>query len=363
MLDANTIILVSISAAFLAVLIAVIVFMGYLRKILSIASYMAPNATIFAIGAKYTEPEMIDRVLEMGGVSEVVADARKEGYSIEDLSRADIDIERHMLSTMRDVISSLPEGIRQFAETYMLRYEAMNIKRILRAKNAGIPGTEIYSLVQPGLIVNELIINHMVEASGVEDAIAALDSTPFSELMHAWAERNSLFDVDVYLDKLVIERMIDARSMVDEDSREAVDKFLSIFIDVYNLKTLVRARHMGIENIERFLIEDGYELSSWKLKSMAEARSVEEMLAQVEGTEYSFIRDMKEPFEIELALDRHLLNKVNELSMVYATSSGPALMFLVAKEYEARNLKAIVKGYMAGLPRERIRALMVGGAS
>ncbi len=363
MLDTNTIILVAISASFLAVLIAIVVFMGYLRKILSIASYMAPNATIFAIGAKYADAESIDRVLEMSSVSEVIADARKEGYAIDTPETADADIERDMLTLMSDVISTLPEGVRQFAETYMLKYEAAKVKRILRAKHAGVPSTEIYGMITPGEVINELVINHMVEASGVEDAITALDATPFRDAMHAWVERNSLFDVDVFLDKLVLDKMVEAKSMVDEDSREAVEKFMSIYIDVYNLKTLIRAKFMGIEDVEKFLVDGGYELSDWKLKTMAESRSVEEMLAQLEGTEYSFIRDKKDAFEIELALDNFLLEKVRETAMVYAVSAGPAMMFLVAKEYEARNLRAMIKGMLAGVPKDRIKELMVGGAS
>ncbi|NPA74499.1 MAG: V-type ATP synthase subunit C [Euryarchaeota archaeon] len=362
MLDANTIILVAISAAFIAVLIAVIVFMGYLRKILSIASYMAPNATIFAIGSKYTENEYIDKLLEMSSVQEVLADVKKEGYHIDDPSVADIQIEKDLIDMLRNVIATLPEGVRQFAEVYMLKYEANIVKRILRAKNARLSASEIYRVVYPGDVINDLVINHMIEATGVEDAIAALDATPFRDAVHAWAERNSLFDVDVFLDKVVFEKILEAKSTIDEDSREAVEKFSSILVDVYNLKTIVRAKFAGAEGVENYLVEGGYELSEWKLKNMAEARTVEEMLTQLEGTEYAFVREYRNAFEIELALDRYLLNKVNEIGMVYAVSAGPAVMFLVAKEYEARNLKAIIKGMLMGVSRDKIRSMLVGGA-
>ncbi len=362
MLEVYTIIIIAIAAAFIAVLIAILVFMGYLRKILSIASFMSPNATIFAIGAKYTESSNISRLLDMSTVSEVIADAKKEGYHIDNLDMADIQIEKDMLDMMDEVITMLPEGARQFSEVYMLKYDTAIVKRILRGKHANISNQEIYRSVYEGRFLTKLIINHMVEATNVEDAISALDSTPFKGAIAVWAERNNLYDVDTYLDRFVMEQLTEAKDTLDEDSREAIEKFLSILLDVYNLKVLIRGKAMSIENLENFIISDGYELTEWKLKLMAESRNLDELMSHLEGTDYAFIREMKLPFRIELALDQYLLNKVNELALVYSVSSGPAVMFLVAKEYEARNLKVVVKGFMENIPKDMIRGLLVGDA-
>ncbi len=362
MLDAYTLTLMGIAAAFIAVLIAVIVFMGYLRKILSIASFMGPNATIFAIGSKYTDPEGIGKLLEMTTVTEVIADAKKEGYVIEDEENADVEIDRQMLRMMNDVISMLPEGVREFAEVYMLKFDANIVKRILRAKAAGVPKNKIYESVYEGKHITKTIISHMVEATSIEDAITALDATPFRDAIDVWNETNNLHAVDIALDRIFLEGLMDARSSLDEDSREAVEKTLSIMVDVYNLKVLVRGNFLGLD-VEKYLVSGGYELDSWKLKNMAEARSLEEMLGNLEGTSYSFLRDAQDPFEVEILLDRYLLDKAKEIGMVYATSSGPAMMFLISKEYEARNLKAIIKGFQEGLPKDRIERLLVGVAS
>jgi len=362
MLDAYTMILIGIAAAFIAVLIAIIVFMGYLRKILSIASFMGPNATIFAIGSKYTTNSNLEKLLEMSTVSEVVGDMKKEGYEIENMDNADVEIEREMLRMMDEVIAMLPEGVRQFAEMYMLKFDANIVKRILRAKMAGVPKSKIYESVYEGYHIGKIIINHMVEAMSVEDAIAALDATPFRGAIDVWNETNSLHAVDVALDRIFLEKLLDARTHLDEDSREAVEKVLSILIDIYNIKILARGKEMDID-VSKHLVSGGYELDSWKLKSLAESRSFEELLGNLEGTGYSFLREAKDAFEVEILLDRFLLDKVNEIALVYSTSSGPAMMFLIAKEYEARNLKAIIKGFQENMPKERIERLLVGVAS
>ncbi len=362
MLDIYTVVLIGISAAFIAILIAIVVFMGYLRKILSIASFMSPNATIFAIGPKYTKMDELEKLLEMSSVTEVIGNIRKEGYRVESLEKADIEIEREMLRMLDEVISMLPEGIRQFAEVYMLKFDAEIVKRILRAKKMGISKNEIYQAVYEGKYVSSLIINHMVEAMSVEDAIAALDATPFSSVIGIFGESGNLYDVDVALDRIFFEKIMEARNNLDEDSREAVEKLLGMMIDVYNLKVLVRGKMVDV-NVEKHFVDGGYELSVWKLKSLAESRTLEELLANMEGTSYSFLREVESAFEAEIALDRFLLEKANEMSLVYSTSSGPAMMFLIAKEYEARNLKVIIKGFKEAIEKEKIANLLVGVAS
>ncbi len=361
MLDVYTMILIGIAAAFIGILIAIVVFMGYLRKILSIASFMGPNATIFAIGSKYTNRENLEKLLEMTSVNEVIADMKKEGYEISSVENADVEIEREMLGMMDEVIAMLPEGIRQFAEIYMLKFDANIVKRILRAKAVKVPKNKIYESVYEGKHITKIVINHMIEATSLEDAITALDATPFHEVIDVWNETNNLHAVDVALDRISLEKLLEGKSKLDEDSREAVEKILAIMVDVYNLKVLVRGKFLEID-VEKYIMDGGYELDSWKLKNLAEARSLEELLGNLEGTSYSFLRETQNPFDVEVRLDRFLLDKANELGMVYSTSSGPAMMFLISKEYEARNLKAIIKGFQEGLPKDRIEKLLVGVA-
>ena len=362
MLEASTIILLALSAAFIGILIAVVVFMGYLRKILSIASFMGPNATIFAISAKYTEKEYIEHLLEMTSVNEVFSEIKKEGYEVKNSKKWDVEIEESMIRMMNDVVSMLPEGVRQFSEVYMLKFEANIVKRILRAKYARVPQSKIYESIYEGKHINKLIINQMVEATNIEDAIAVLDATPFKDVVDIWNKTGSIQSIDLVIDKIIMEKLMDAKSMLDEDSREAIEKILAIMIDVYNIKILIRGRAMG-ENVEKYLMDGGYEIDSWKLKNLSEARSMEEILGNLEGTSYSFLRDLKDVFEVELTLDKFLLNKANDVGMVYSVSSGPAIMFLIIKEYEARNLRAIVKGFLEGISKERISKLLVGVAS
>jgi len=361
MLDSTAIIL-AITISLLTIFVVIAFLMGFFRKMLSIGAYMGPNATIFAIGNKYTEKEHLEEILNYASINEVLSEIRKEGYLVEDLKRYDIEVEKSMLSMMKRAVEMLPDDAKNFAEAYMLKYDANTVKRILRAKYAKVPRNRIYDMVYEGRHISRLIIQHMVEATNMEDAFAALDATPFRECIKVWNESNDLRKVELTLDGIVLRGLMESKNALDENALEPANVFLSMLVDIYNIKTVARTKAAEMENIEELLLEGGYELSEWKLRGMADARSLEEALAQLEGTSYSFLRDIHDPFIIELELDRMLLRKVNELSLAFSTSAGPLIMFLVSKDFEARNLKAILKGYMESLPKERIRGLLVGDA-
>jgi len=359
MLD-TTVIILAVTISLLTIFVVIAFLMGFFRKMLSIGSYMGPNATIFAIGAKYTQKEDIDELLSYSSISEVISEIKKEGYEIEDLKKYDVEIERGMISMMQRAVKMLPDDAKSFAEAYMLKYDANIIKRILRAKYAKVPKNRIYEMVYEGRKISKLIIQHMVEGTGMEDAISALDATPFHECIKVWNDTNDLLKVELTLDKIVMKNLVESKRMLEENAQEPANLFISLLVDIQNIKSIVRGKVAEMENLQEHLIEGGYELSEWKLKGMAEARTLDEALAHLEGTSYSFLRDVDDPFIIELELDRTLLRKVNETALTYSTSMGPLIMFLVAKEFEARNLKTILKGYMENIPKERIRELLVG---
>ncbi len=362
MLD-STAILLAITISFLAIFVTIAFLMGFFRKMLNIGAYMGPNATIFAIGAKYTEKENIEKLLNYTNITEVLSDIEKEGYRVEDMENYDIELEKSMLNMMQRVVEMLPDEGKSFAETYMLKYDANMIKRILRAKYANVPKSKIYGEVYEGRFLSKLIIQHMVEATSMEDAVTALDATPFSDVIKIWSESNDIYKVDIALDNIVLKNIINSKRMLDENSMEPLNIVVSMFVDIYNIKTVVRAKSAGIEDMGALLLEGGYELSDWKVKSMANARTLDEVLAHLEGTSYAFLRDVEDPFVIELELDRMLLRKVNEIGLTFATTAGPLIMFLISKDYEVRNLKVILKGFMENLSKERIRGLLVGDAA
>jgi len=365
-MDAWTIVLVALSVTFLAILIAVVLFMGYLRLILTIASFMGPNTRLVAIGARFTRREEVERLLELGSLSEILSEIRTSGYDLKDvegmgLEAMETEIERKMVEIISTAFSSLPEAVRPFADAYMLRFDNRVATRVIKAKYAGERPYDIEKKVYPVRFITPEVLRQMVDAATVEEALAVLDATPFGDVpLKTWSATENLVSVDTAMDKVVLEKLMESVRLVDETVKPAVSAFVGMMIDVHNVTSMLRAKNMEIENVEELLVEGGYEVPLWKLKQMMEARSIEEAIAQLEGTSYyQEIRDLRTVKDVERALERYMLKRAEEIARTYYSSAGPTVWFPLAKEYEARNIRALLLGVMKNVRKEFVRDALV----
>jgi V/A-type H+-transporting ATPase subunit C len=142
-----------------------------------------------------------------------------------------------------------------------------------------------------------------------------------------------------------------------------------ILRDIRNVKNLLRTKHLSYEpeKILEYFMGEGKEIAQWKYQELAEAQAVSQIISGLEGT--SYYEPLKNNIDVynkehsiqylETGLDAHCLHLIRDLSQEYYVTIGPTIRFLISKEYEIQNLKAIVKGVAENLPRDRIQQLLV----
>jgi V/A-type H+-transporting ATPase subunit C len=72
--------------------------------------------------------------------------------------------------------------------------------------------------------------------------------------------------------------------------------------------------------------------------------------------EYS---EKKSIYSLEVAMDRMLLNSASGIASSALIAAGPTIKFIVAKEFEVRNLKAVLRGMYEGMSTESIMPLLI----
>ena len=125
-------------------------------------------------------------------------------------------------------------------------------------------------------------------------------------------------------------------------------------MDVSNIKTILRAKvdSLKFEDIEPYMISDGYQIREWKLKDLMEAEDVSGVVNGLEGTDYApllseALNKYSETGSIasfETALDGHINETARKISLKNQFGIGPMIGFLNKKEIEIKNLKIIVRG-------------------
>ena len=66
-----------------------------------------------------------------------------------------------------------------------------------------------------------------------------------------------------------------------------------------------------------------------------------------------------ERFDFEHYLDEKLLKMLIELNNQYILTVGPTLKYLVGKEFELRNIRALIRGIKEDVDPIRIKELMI----
>jgi V/A-type H+-transporting ATPase subunit C len=187
-------------------------------------------------------------------------------------------------------------------------------------------------------------------------------------LLTAEDKEFSSFALDAAVDSFLISHM--QQAPIPYKCTEAKDTFIKRMIDVRTIKHILRAKHLGYDadHCKQLLIDQGFELATWKQEELCNADNTTEVISILEGTQYYPIlkktqdRIGKENTTVQPftdAIDRFWLHIVKNLSTSFYTTIGPSLRFLEYKQIEIRNLKIIAKGIAENIPSKLISSLLI----
>jgi V/A-type H+-transporting ATPase subunit C len=360
-----------------AVLITIILLMSYFNVLITIASFSYPNARLKAMGNPFIRKRRLTELLEMTSVGEAAQEIAKEGYSLpQNIEKAGLDeVERRLelaqIEFLQKVLASDPQSIRPFLEAFLIKYDAAQIKKAIRARKNALSNSELKKKLIPVKEIDEAAIEAILETNTVDEVCNAVRSTKFGDILIKTASehKNDIIALDLALDQFYSKELHLTITRVDTPVRETITMFVGKYADITNIKHIIRSKQQGLDITltERFLIEGGRSLAPWKLRQMMEAKGVSEIVTELEGTPYFEIMkeamqeysDTKSMYSFETAFDRMLLQIAAEISSSASIAAGPTIRFLIAKEFEIRNLKALLRGLHEKLPSEKILPMMI----
>jgi V/A-type H+-transporting ATPase subunit C len=360
-----------------AVLITIILLMSYFNILVTIASFSYPNARLRAMGNPFVKKRKITELLEMSSVGEAALEISKEGYTIPQniekigLEEAERQLDMAHIEFLKKVLASDPQSIRPFLEAILIKYDALQVKKALRAKKSGLPNEELRKKLVPVKEITQEIIDDLIDTNTVDDVCNAVKSTKFGEtLIKASSEhKDNIVALDLALDKFFSNELRLAITRVDTPIRETVTLFVGKYSDISNIMHIIRSKQQGFDTAttEAFLLEGGRILAPWKLRQMIEVKGLQELVSELEDTPYSKTMreamqnyaDTKSIYALEVAFDSLLLHTAQELSSNALIAAGPTIKFIIAKEFEIRNLKAVLRGLYEGLSAERIMPMLI----
>jgi len=299
----------------------------------SIAAFTYPNAKFNAIGSDYLQEKELSRLIGSKNLEDfknnvVTRDFLLEGESIEEIQKS---IDASLAGIIRMASRDSPEKVGEFYDSYLQKLDARAIKDAVKAAMEGkkVEGIGVFSANAEEFI-------ERIKEGGGEGLPKVLSSYGMDDV-RTMVEANSPFaEIECAIDRKIIDDM--GKAKVPRSCIRSRDIFVKRLVDVLNIKAILRAKYYDIEGVEKMLFGEG------RIKPLRDAMPSYEK----EGVP-----------ALEIALDRQMIRHVANIAVDDTMGLGPGIRFIVEKEFEARNLKAIAKGVGEGLPAEKIWKLMV----
>ena len=340
-------------------IVGVIVVIATIKPVLDMFPYTYPNARVRArMGRLFTDKEFSE-IVEAQNVEEVknylrgVPDYAKyvDQYPLEKA----LDTQ---LAESYDLIARItPDNSKEAFKFLLKKWDIRNIKSIIIAKEAGLNPEETLDLVVPfGALSDKL--DAMIDADNVSEVMNALEGTEYPQVLEnalpVYKETGMLLPLEASLDKYLLENLLRSSATPDDDNTALLHNYIGTQVDVANIKIILRAKadNLKYEDIEAYMISNGYQLREWKLKDLMEAEDVAAVVSSLEGTDYaSMLSDAMSAYsetssmaDFETALDNHVAKTARSISRKNQFGIGPMIGFLSKKEREIKNLKIIARG-------------------
>jgi V/A-type H+-transporting ATPase subunit C len=334
-----------------------------------------PNARVRAIGVPYVLAGNMHPLLESKNVSEVIsriADSYKLDVTGEDPDALERALNLALFKTYKSTITRVPKCIKPFLESYLMKFEAEQLKVAIKGKTAKLSPDDIKKkMISVGNVAPELI-GELAEADSIDRIVQILSDTAYGKALSNtildYEKTKSVLPLELALDACVFQGLSESVSKIPASIVAPVSKFVDTYVDVTNIKAVMRAKKEGLEPemIQKYLLSGGT-LSAWMLTQAAESRDVAEIVAVLEKTEYAQLlkKAMSEYekngsiYSFEAIFDRHLLHMVFGFSRKNIFDVGPIMRFIIGKDYEVRNIRAVFYGIGERLSLEKMEDIVI----
>jgi V/A-type H+-transporting ATPase subunit C len=252
---------------------------------------------------------------------------------------------------------------------YLRKFDAWNVKTVLRGRYSEATADEVRSDLIAAGEFSDAFLDQLVAADSIEAVVELLDGTLFDayidDAFDVYEDTGTLVPLENAVDRAYYENLVPPET----DAGEAVElyrEFLEAEIDFRNVRNALRLTRSGADvDPAEYFIEGGELFDRAEISQLAGNRS--ELVTRIResryGDELSVALDELEGAEsligFEHALDRALLEYSDHLSYVYPLSVCPVLAYVLAKEREVDNIRAIARGREAGLSESEIQEELV----
>ncbi|ELY53690.1 V-type ATP synthase subunit C [Natronolimnohabitans innermongolicus] len=342
------------------------------------------NARVRSRRAKLFADEDYRKLIRMGpsGIARFMEESEYEreinelGTRFSGVDLIEYTLNRNLAKHFQDLLDWSQGRLYDYIARYLRKFDVWNLKTIIRGIYTETDPDEIRTdLIMAGEL-DEPTIDRLLEVDEIEDAVTVLDGTIYAEPLGAayeeFEETGALVPLENALDREFYEHLLEdiGRPNLQEPQqgpRARYVEFLRAEIDFRNARNALRLARSGADlDPASYYIEGGVLFDRTELRTLvndydalvdhiAENKRYGDRLAGA----LDQLRDADSLIQFEHALDAALLEYADTLSSIYPVSISAVLSYILAKEREVENIRAIARGREVGLDENEIEQELV----
>ncbi len=281
-------------------------------------------------------------------------------------------LNRNLAKHFGNILSWADGRLHDQIARYLRKYDIWNIKTILRGKYADADQETVEAdLIRAGDL-DDRVIDQMASAETIQEAIEGLAGTlyyePLTDALPEYEEHGALVPLENALDRAFYTHLLGSVSLgvATQQSSSLYLTFLRAEIDFLNIRNALRLARSGAElDPTEYFIEGGRLFTATRLQQLA--TNTDELVSHIRDSRYGDdlsvalekLEDAESLIQFEHALDAALLEYSGRLASSDPMSVAAVMSYILAKEREVDNIRAIARGREVGLEEEEIQDELV----
>lgn len=288
--------------------------------------------------------------------------------NVPDDDKIAINLERvftqKFIERIESIVKITPTKMGEFLRSYFdLRFEVLNIKRILRGKFTDSSHEQIYDSLIP---IDPFLVksySDLIESDNLEEAVLKLEGTPYTSLvskMGLYKQLDALWPFELELNSIYAKRTLNLVKQLSKSDQHIVTSLVKFETDIENVLIAIKRRGKSNINLdENFPVT--YRISLKQLEAIMNSDNLNQTIDEL-GEPYVTVL---EPFKQgDIALVRAMLRKGKYMTATTARAGNEfgfnvILAYLVYSEIEKDNLVGLAWGEVQGLDPEQLMKYIV----
>ena len=277
-------------------------------------------------------------------------------------------LNRNLARQFDDLLEWADGRLYDLIARYLRKFDAWNVKTVIRGLYSDADREDVEDdLIRAGEF-DEALLDSLLSAPSIEEVVDRLSGTIFGADLEAayedYEDTNVLVPLENAVDRTYYDHLLD--ELVVDEATAQYREFLEAEIDFRNARNALRLAQSGADiDPAAYYIDGGSLFTASELASLSQNR--DELVAAIRESRYGDdlsaaldeLEDAESLIRFERALDVALLEYTNSLGHVFPLSITPIASYILAKEREVDNIRAIARGREAGLAEDQIEQELV----